>query len=375
MTSDIKYNKIVGSIYASGVQDVSGPRKKGDDVTVAGSPGYSQPVTTGFMGTVLMNLGNIDQLEYSYYRFPTVNPTSDGDTMVFNETSPGSGVWEATFAPGGGGSISGSGTANKVAFWSSSTNLTSSNYFSISAGVSQAWITISNSTESNTIIYHYGMATQTNNNYAQISQTTISDIYNPLTRHTRRRGTFASPTPILEADPIGVYAFNPGSYDTVEIKVLASESHSGTSNLGSSFQINTITNASGLTTSSERFKINGDGSTKITGQIYSDLPLGLFPTGTTQTVNWNRGNGQTISLQDATGNVTLTFTNPKAGAVYVLKITQRSSVTFRNIVWPAEVKWSGGVLPTISAVSNAVDTVVLFYDGTNYYANISQNYS
>ena len=82
-----------------------------------------------------------------------------------------------------------------------------------------------------------------------------------------------------------------------------------------------------------------------------------------------------LSLASATGNVTLTFTNPKAGAVYVLKVTQRASATYRNIVWPADVKWSGGVLPTISAVANAIDTVVLFYDGTYYYANVSQNYA
>ncbi len=305
------------------------------------------------------------------YTFPM---TTGSNGQVLTTNGAGTLSW-TTVSGGGAGTVTGSGIVNKVAFWNSTTNITASDYFSISAGISQASITISNSTESNTTIYHYGMTTQTNNNYAQISQTTISDIYNPLTRHTRRRGTFASPTPILEADPIGVYAFNSGTYDTVEIKVLASESHSGTTNLGSSFQINTITNASGSTTSTERFKINGDGSTKITGQIYSDLPSSLIPSGTTQTVNWNAGNGQTISLQNATGDVTLTFTNPKAGAVYVLKITQRSSVTFRNIVWPAEVKWSGGVLPTISAVSNAVDTVVLFYDGANYYASISQNYA
>ena len=81
-----------------------------------------------------------------------------------------------------------------------------------------------------------------------------------------------------------------------------------------------------------------------------------------------------LSLASATGNVTLTFTNPKAGAVYVLKVTQHAT-SFKNIVWPAAVKWSGGVLPTISAVANAVDTVVLFYDGTYYYANVSQNYA
>jgi len=372
MTNNIYNNKIAGSILAAGVGDVSGPRRLGDDVTTPGVWGYSQPIMTGNMGGVLMNTGSTNQLNYSPYFLPTVLPTNDGDIMVFNETSPG--IWQASFASGGGGGVSGSGTTNKVAFWSSSTNLTSSNYFSISAGLTQAWVTLSNSAGNNTTIYHNGITAVTQDDYSQIVQDTVSDVYFPLTRHSRRRGTFGSPTSLFALDLIGVYAFNPGSHDTVEIQVLAAENHSGTSNLGSSFQINTIANASGLTTATERFKIDGDGSVKVSGQIYSALPASLTPAGTTQTINWNSGNGQTLSLESATGNVTLTLTNPKAGGVYVIKVIQHAS-SFKNIIWPASVKWSGGVLPTISAVANAVYTVVLFYDGTNYYANTSQNYA
>ena len=373
MTNDIYNNKIAGSILASGVGNVSGPRRLGDDVTTPGVWGYSQPIMTENTGGVLMNTGSINQLNYSPYRLPTVLPNADGDIMVFNETSPG--IWQASFAPGGGGgSITGSGTTNKVAFWSSTTNLTASNYFSINAGLTQAWIELSNSAGNYTTIYNYGIEAVTQNNYSQFVQNTVSDVYTPLTRQQRRRGTFASPTSLFELDTIGKYVFNPGNYDTVEILVLASENHSGTTNLGSSLQINTITNASGSTAATERFKIDGDGSVKVSGQMYSVLPSTLYPTGTTQTINWNIANGQVLSLESSSGNVTVTFTNPKAGGVYVLKIIQRA-VSFRNIIWPASVKWSGGVLPTISAVALAVDTVVLFYDGTNYYANISQNYA
>lgn len=373
--TDILNNKIAGSITgASNVLNVVGPRREGDDVTIS-AYGYSQPISTGPAGTVLMNLGNSFALEYSPYLLPTGSPTSDGDTMVFNETYSGSGIWQASFAPGGGGStITGSGITNKVAFWSSTTNLTASNYFSISAGLTQAWIELSNSAGNYTTIYNYGIEAVTQNNHSQFLQNTVSDVYTPLTRQQRRRGTFASPTSLFELDTIGKYVFNPGSYDTVEILVLAAENHSGTTNLGSSLQINTVTNASGLTAATERFKIDGDGSVKVSGQMYSVLPSTLYPSGTTQTINWNIANGQVLSLESSSGNVTVTFTNPKAGGVYVLKIIQRA-VSFRNIIWPASVKWSGGVLPTISAVALAVDTVVLFYDGTNYYANISQNYA
>jgi hypothetical protein len=116
------------------------------------------------------------------------------------------------------------------------------------------------------------------------------------------------------------------------------------------------------------------GSIRATTQVYSLLPSASVPTGTAQAIDWNNANGQTLSLASATGNVTVTFSNPRSGAVYLLKVIQHAT-SFKNIIWPATVKWSGGVLPTISAVANAVDTVVLFYDGANYYANVSQNYA
>lgn len=192
----------------------------------------------------------------------------------------------------------------------------------------------------------------------------------------RRRGEIGTESSPLLNDTIGEIFFNAGatssSYTTAvaaSITVTASENF-GT-NFGSSLSIKTT--KVGQTASSERLLIDSDGSIKITGQQYSTLPTLISPTANAIALNWNTGNGQAITLTGATGTVTVTLTNPKAGAVYLIKITQ-SSTTARNITWPANVKWSGSVVPTITTALNAIDTVALFYDGTNYYANISQNY-
>jgi len=100
------------------------------------------------------------------------------------------------------------------------------------------------------------------------------------------------------------------------------------------------------------------------GQTYqTDFPTQL-PSGTTFTVDWNDGNAQEVDLGSASGNLTATLSNPNAGGFYFLKIIQAS--TARTITWPAAVKWAEGVTPVLSTVDDSIDSVTLFYDGTNY---------
>lgn len=107
----------------------------------------------------------------------------------------------------------------------------------------------------------------------------------------------------------------------------------------------------------------------------------LTTAGTTITVDWVNGNFQIIDLQGASGNVTLTLSNPYGPdpgvgrASYFLKIIQ-GSVT-RNIIWPAAVKWPGGVAPTISAANDAVDGVWLMWDAASstYMATFQQAFA
>ncbi|MBM4250791.1 MAG: hypothetical protein FJ146_02360 [Deltaproteobacteria bacterium] len=110
----------------------------------------------------------------------------------------------------------------------------------------------------------------------------------------------------------------------------------------------------------------------VSGQVAVAMPANSVPTATTQTLDWNAGNLQVVDLASATGNVTLTMSNPVAGASYGIKIIQGANA--RNIVWPASVKWPGGIPYSVSTISGAVDFVTMFYDGSVYYASAGKNY-
>lgn len=109
-------------------------------------------------------------------------------------------------------------------------------------------------------------------------------------------------------------------------------------------------------------------------QSFQTTPATLTTSGTAITVDWNNGNIQIVDLQDATGTVVLTLSNPPAAvASYVIKVVQGSVA--RNITWPATVKWPGGAAPTISVADNAIDVIHLVWDGTNYLATFQQAFA
>jgi hypothetical protein len=92
--------------------------------------------------------------------------------------------------------------------------------------------------------------------------------------------------------------------------------------------------------------------------------------GTAITLNWANGEIQKVTM---TGNCVFgTFLNPVVAKVYVLKLVQ-DGTGGRSYTWPGNVKWSGGSSPAASTL-NKVDTISLYYDGTNYYGTFSLNY-
>lgn len=151
---------------------------------------------------------------------------------------------------------------------------------------------------------------------------------------------------------------------------------------GVSFETGTIT-IKGTTSGDMSISVDADGDVmtlgadgdqlNIAGQAYSAQQATVTPTGTTQTINWNNGNSISMDLNSATGNVTLTLSNPVGGASYAIKVIQGG--TARNLVWPAAVLWPGGTAPTISTTEDDIDLITLYYDGTNYLATFSQAFA
>ena len=109
---------------------------------------------------------------------------------------------------------------------------------------------------------------------------------------------------------------------------------------------------------------------KISGQGYTELHTGTTPVDP----DWNNGNIQESTL--VSGSNDFDPSNPKAGATYILKLTQPGTadgtVNWDNI-GAANIKWPGGTEPTLTASAAAVDIITLICtDATGqgvYYAS------
>jgi hypothetical protein len=105
--------------------------------------------------------------------------------------------------------------------------------------------------------------------------------------------------------------------------------------------------------------------TKSSGFFVYATPLA--PAGTTQTVDFSNGSFQTLDLGSASGDVTLTLSNPQSGGKYRLKVIQ--GATPRDITWPAAVLWPQAQKPILSQGNDEVDLIELVYDGANYFGS------
>lgn len=109
---------------------------------------------------------------------------------------------------------------------------------------------------------------------------------------------------------------------------------------------------------------NGITSAKLAHNIGFEQAATLTPAGTAQTVDFDNGTIQTVDLGSATGDVTLTLSNPIQGAYYLMFFVQ--GATPRALTWPATVKWPQGVAIQLSQGNDEVDYVHMYYNGTNY---------
>lgn len=98
----------------------------------------------------------------------------------------------------------------------------------------------------------------------------------------------------------------------------------------------------------------------------------LEPPADVQTVDFVNGSIQKLDLQTATGDVTLTLSNPVQGVRYKLLVVQ--GATPRDLIWPASVKWPQGQKPILTQTEDAVDKVELYYDGTSFLGDWQNDY-
>lgn len=103
---------------------------------------------------------------------------------------------------------------------------------------------------------------------------------------------------------------------------------------------------------------------KLSKNIGFTMAATLTPAGTSQTIDFANGNIQTLDLSSATGDVTVTLSNPTSGATYLIWLVQ--GATARNVIWPASVKWPQAQAPILSVGAGKVDVAILYYTGSVY---------
>jgi hypothetical protein len=90
----------------------------------------------------------------------------------------------------------------------------------------------------------------------------------------------------------------------------------------------------------------------------------------TTTVDLSAGNVITINLNNYY-ITNLAITNAVPGTYLLLFVNVRGGL---NVTWPTEWKWSNNILPDHTLGQGRTDIVTLIYDGSTFYAAISQNF-
>ena len=97
----------------------------------------------------------------------------------------------------------------------------------------------------------------------------------------------------------------------------------------------------------------------VAGSMYSVEVDNGTATGAT-TIDWSKSNTQTLVLGGSP--IALTFTNGQSGGHYTLALKQDATGS-RLVTWPANVRWSSGVAPTLTTTANKTDYAEFVYDG------------
>jgi len=163
------------------------------------------------------------------------------------------------------------------------------------------------------------------------------------------------------------------AFETLSLGLTLTLPTNGTVNWGTTLKNTTWTKISqhGHTGSGDGNQIatagiaaNAVTTAKLAKNIGFTAAATLTPTGTTETIDFANGVIQTLDLGSASGNVTLTLSNPATGAYYLVYVIQ--SATARTLTWPAAVKWPQGQAIILSTGNNEKDFVWMQYDGTDY---------
>lgn len=153
------------------------------------------------------------------------------------------------------------------------------------------------------------------------------------------------------------------------------DSLTNTHNITTDIDHDSLTNTHNLTTDIDHDNLTnthqgvdtGDSPTfngiEITTEAHFNSEIDNGNSGAADTIVWTAGNKQKSTL---TGDCTFSFTAPSGPTNLILKLVQGGVGSF-DPVWPAAVKWAGGLEPKWSTGVGDIDIATFYYDGTSYF--------
>lgn len=102
-------------------------------------------------------------------------------------------------------------------------------------------------------------------------------------------------------------------------------------------------------------------------------PKDVESVGFSLSVDWSDKRSATVMLTEAL--TAIVFTDPTDCGDYVLLLEQLPSPATPVAVsgWPSSVRWPGATPPTITATAGRTDLIRFYWDGTNYWATLTQD--
>lgn len=197
-----------------------------------------------------------------------------------------------------------------------------------------------------------------------IGSTSTAKISNSVLFQSNLSGTNGGSNRITKA---GVFSNTSAGTGAANLALVATAS-GGTYNYAFNVPAGAVLiGASAITTTPvEMVNISG-GNLVVSGQYYSAKYA--LTDGATIAVDWNNSLIQAVTLA---GSRTVTFANPKAGARYLIELTQDGTGS-RTITWPT-IRWEGGAAPTLTTTAGKTDLIFVYYDGTDYFGSSSLNF-
>jgi hypothetical protein len=249
------------------------------------------------------------------------------------------------------GSIDGGGSANQMTYWTDIDTITGTSSFTIVDGTTKSFnktLDSGNFQESfiSTSVNEFEMKSEAATNRLRFTHFNNGANFDPSTEFVRFEGTSSSPLAVTNTTRLGSINWYGGHTDGssainegATIQAVATEDWTSTSN-ATKLNFN-VTRISGTTPSvgmtltglENRVELDVFGDLYVNSQIEVRTKTNNAPTGTTFTYLCGDGMAQKIDLNDASGDITVTFDDERNGSTYTLLVIQ--GLTPRNLTFPS----------------------------------------